>query len=259
MTAFSKWLVRATVLALLLPTAVIVEGQSQSTGQPAPRVLIDSLAGRDSFELYCASCHGGAGRGDGPVAPALRTTPADLTTLMQRNGGAFPRARVQDFITGTGRTLAAHGTTDMPVWGPMFRTFESDARARERLRNLVTYIESLQQAASGPNVPGAQAFQTYCASCHGASGKGDGPVAGDLRRRLPDLTEYSTRNGGVFPSERLQRIIDGRDISAHGTREMPVWGDAFRILPGGLSEQQIQQRIESIVQFLRGIQQRPAE
>ena len=251
------WTARATCFALLLLGGAGLTAQPQ-TGQPAPRILIDSLAGRDSFELYCASCHGSGGRGDGPVAAALRTAPPDLTTLSQRGGGTFPRARVQDFITGAGRTLSAHGTTEMPVWGPMFRAFESDARVRERVQNLVTHIESLQQPSSGPGDPGAQAFRTYCASCHGAAGRGDGPVAGDFRRRLPDLTQYSARNGGVFPSERLQRVIDGRDITAHGTRDMPVWGDAFRVMPGGLSEAEIRQRIEAIVRFLRGIQERPA-
>jgi mono/diheme cytochrome c family protein len=258
MAFMSIRIARTTFLVLLLFGGAGLTAQPPTTGQPAPRILIDSLAGRDSFELYCASCHGSGGRGDGPVASALRTAPPDLTTLAQRGGGTFPAARVQDFIIGTGRALAAHGTTEMPVWGPMFRAFESDARARERLQNLVTHIESLQRPTSGPGDSGAQAFRTYCASCHGASGRGDGPIAGDFRRRMPDLTQYSARNGGVFPSERLQRIIDGRDITAHGTRDMPVWGDAFRLMPGGLSEQEIQRRIESIMQFLRAVQERPA-
>ena len=62
---------------------------------------------------------------DGPVASTLRTHRPDLTTLARRNGGAFPRDRVRGFIEGTGRPLAAHGTTEMPVWGPMFRASEA--------------------------------------------------------------------------------------------------------------------------------------
>lgn len=251
--------IRFAVAGLLSLCGAAALAQGQPPGQPAPQVLIDSLAGRDSFDLYCASCHGETGRGDGPVAPALRTGPPDLTRLAQRNNGAFPRARVREFITGTNRTLPAHGSTEMPVWGPMFRAFESDARARERLDNLVSYLESIQLPATGSGNPGAQAFLTYCSSCHGATARGDGPIAGEFRRRLPDLTQYSTRNGGVFPSERLRRIIDGRDITAHGTRDMPVWGDAFRVMAGGLSAQEIEARIDAIVEFLRGIQQRPAE
>jgi len=221
----------------------------------APPVLIESLAGRDSFALYCAPCHGAAGRGDGPVASALRARPADLTTLAQRNDGAFPRDRVRDFVTGTGRQLAAHGTTEMPVWGPMFRAFESDARARERIENLLSYIESFQAATTGVNDAGSQLFRTYCASCHGVSGRGNGPLADQLRRTPPDLTQFTRRNGGLFPSERVYRIVDGRDVASHGDREMPVWGDIFK---AGASAAAVKARIDAIVRYLAGIQERPA-
>jgi hypothetical protein len=69
--------------------------------------------------------------------------------LTRRNGGAFPRDAVRGFITGTGRTVAAHGTTEMPIWGPLFRAFESDIRARVRIDNLVTHLESIQVSADG--------------------------------------------------------------------------------------------------------------
>jgi len=63
----------------------------------------------------------------------LKIAPPDLTTLARRNGGTFPRDRVQAFITGSQRTPPAHGSSAMPVWGPTFRGFESDARIRERI------------------------------------------------------------------------------------------------------------------------------
>jgi hypothetical protein len=84
-------------------------------------------------------------------------------------------------------------------------------------------------------------------------------MADQLRHAPPDLTKFSARNGGVFPSVRLTRIIDGRDVAAHGDREMPVWGDAFRRIPGGFSQQQIDDRIAAIVRYLQGIQERAAE
>ena len=223
-----------------------------------PQILIESLAGRDAFELYCSPCHGRTGRGDGPVAPALKIKPTDLSRLTQRNAGVFPAERVRATVTGIGRPVAAHGTTEMPTWGPLFGAFESDARVRERIANVVTYVESLQQSSAGPTDSGAQLFRTYCATCHGINGRGDGPVAEQLRQAPPDLTTYTERNSGVFPSERLRQIIDGTGVGAHGDREMPVWGDAFRTGRGGLTQEAVRARIDAIVRHLGAIQRRAA-
>jgi mono/diheme cytochrome c family protein len=225
--------------------------------QPTPPILIESLAGRDSFDLYCSSCHGRTGRGDGPVGPALTTLPTDLTRLAQRNAGVFPAESVRAFVIGVGRPIVAHGTSDMPVWGPLFRFFESDVRVRERVANVVAYIETLQQKP-GSGDPGAQLFRTYCASCHGVNGRGGGPVTGQLRKIPPDLTKYTARNGGVFPSERVRQIVDGRGVAAHGDREMPVWGDAFQSTHGGLTPEAARNRIDAIVRYLEAIQERAA-
>lgn len=242
------------VLALCLTSLTAAARPSaQATG-----VLTESLAGGDSFERYCAPCHGDTGQGDGPVASALRTRPADLTTLARRSGGAFPRERVRDFITGTGRPVPAHGTIEMPIWGPMFRVFESDARVRERIANLVAYLESIQRPSTSPNDLGSRLFRTHCASCHGVSARGDGPLAEHLRHLPPDLTQFTSRNGGVFPSERVYRIIDGRGVPSHGDREMPVWGDVFQTTGGGSTEGSVKARIEAIVRYLEGIQARAA-
>jgi mono/diheme cytochrome c family protein len=106
---------------------------------------------------------------------------------------------------------------------------------------------------------GAQIFRTYCASCHGVAGRGDGPMAEELRRELPDLTKYTARNRGVFPRDRLRRIIDGMEVAAHGNREMPVWGDAFKSAREGLTPEAARARIDAVVAWLEGIQERPAE
>jgi mono/diheme cytochrome c family protein len=245
----------ASFIAIAAVSAAPPGGEVQ---QP-PAVLAESLAGSDSFELYCAACHGEDGRGAGPVARALRTRPADLTTLARRNGGSFPAAQTRAFVTGTGRELAAHGSTEMPVWGPMFRAFESDARTRERIDNLVAYIATLQQPTSAAGQPGAQLFRTHCASCHGADARGAGPMATELRTVPPDLTTFAMRNQGVFPSERVRAIVDGRGVAAHGSREMPIWGDAFRAAREGLTGAEAAARIDAIVGYLQTIQQRPAE
>jgi hypothetical protein len=72
------------------------------------------------------------------------------------------------------------------------------------------------------------------------------------------LTKYTAKNGGVFPTERVYRIIDGRDVSSHGNREMPVWGDAFRGSRDGLTDEAVKARIQAIVKYLQGIQERAA-
>ena len=167
----------------------------------------------------------------------------------------FPSVRVRDFVTGTGRQLSAHGSTEMPVWGPMFRALESDSRARERIANLVSYLESIQVASTGVNDAGAQLFRMHCSSCHGAAGRGNGPLAEQLRRPPPDLTQFTRRNGGMFPGERVRRIVNGRDVPSHGDREMPVWGDVFK--PGS-SDAEVNARIDAIVRYLAGIQERGA-
>ncbi|WP_460836635.1 c-type cytochrome [Noviherbaspirillum agri] len=76
---------------------------------------------------------------------------------------------------------------------------------------------------------GKQEYETKCAVCHGAGGKGDGPMAGQLRTRPSDLTVLARKNQGVVPVARMFEVIEGANIPAHGTREMPVWGREFRI------------------------------
>ena len=245
---------RCLLLVGLLHAGAVANAQGPPES-PRPR-LTTSLAGVDSFGLYCAPCHGAKGVGDGPVATALTTRPADLTLLARRNDGVYPGERVFNFITGTGRTLAAHGTTEMPIWGGLFRAFEADAAARQRIQNLVTYIESLQVPRAGAGDQGSSLFRTHCASCHGTDAHGNGPVADQLRRRPPDLTKFATRNRGVFPAERLREIIDGRHVTSHGERDMPIWGDVFRYRGGEGDKRSIAERIEAIVRYLEAIQER---
>src|SRR5437016_4560924 len=90
--------------------------------------------------------------------------------------------------------------------------------------------QSSQAAASNAAAiaEGQALFSTYCASCHGPSGHGNGPVADALHVHPPDLATLTARLGGMFVPVRIERIIDGRDLMvAHGTLEMPVWGDAL--------------------------------
>jgi mono/diheme cytochrome c family protein len=118
---------------------------SQRSAPAIPPLIIESMTGRDTFAFYCASCHGLHGKGDGPTAAALKTTPADLTLLARKAGGTLARTEIEAFVTGMGRPIPAHGSGDMPVWGPIFRALDpSDARVRVRIGNLVDYLQSIQ-------------------------------------------------------------------------------------------------------------------
>ena len=73
-------------------------------------------------------------------------------------------------------------------------------------------------------------YEGSCAVCHGANARGGGPLASQLKTRMPDLTVMAKNNGGVFPFDRVYQIIDGRQVlESHGTRDMPVWGRTFRL------------------------------
>ena len=100
---------------------------------------------------------------------------------------------------------------------------------------------------------GAGEYKARCASCHGETGAGDGPVAGALRSRPSDLRTISKRNDGVFPERVLITVIDGRKtIRAHGNFEMPVWG---RKLAKVGADDQPNRTVLAIVDYLRRLQQ----
>ena len=248
----TRIMIAALTCSLVATSASLIAQGPPRAPQPS---LTTSLVGRESYQSFCASCHGITGAGDGPVAAELRTPPADLTSLTRRNGGRYPRERVLADVAGTGRAPAAHGTTEMPVWGGIFRAFEADPVVRQRIQNVVDYLESLQSTATVSGDLGSRLFMRHCASCHGTSAFGDGPMADQLRRSPPDLTTFASRNGGVFLSERLRQIIDGRHVRSHGDPAMPVWGDAFQRVRDGLDAGP-KERIDAIVDYLAGIQQR---
>jgi mono/diheme cytochrome c family protein len=105
------------------------------------------------------------------------------------------------------------------------------------------------------NVAGSYTFRTYCATCHGKEAKGDGPLAESLRFRPSDLTLLARRNGGTYPAETVYRTIEGRKpVKGHGGPDMPVWGDAFKNVESGFSEEKVKERINGLVEFLKSIQ-----
>jgi mono/diheme cytochrome c family protein len=103
--------------------------------------------GKQMYASYCASCHGAYGKGDGPVGLALKQPPADLTMLSRNNGGKFPSTHVIAVLQ-FGSKASAHGTAEMPVWGPIFGRIDANqpqpTMKSLRISNLVQYIETLQ-------------------------------------------------------------------------------------------------------------------
>ena len=87
----------------------------------------------------------------------------------------------------------------------------------------------ITQSLAADTDGGKEMFLKYCSSCHGNQGKGDGPVSRDLKVKVSDLTLLRSKNKGTYPLDRVMSSIDGsRVVRAHGTRNMPVWGEVFR-------------------------------
>jgi cbb3-type cytochrome c oxidase subunit III len=109
-----------------------------------------------------------------------------------------------------------------------------------------------------PSFDGARLYRENCASCHGQSGAGNGPMLPHLSSPPSDLRILSARNNGVFPRMEVTRQIDGRDMSAvHGSSEMPVWGWKFSHADNDKRDpvQQTRARITALVDHLETMQQ----
>jgi mono/diheme cytochrome c family protein len=77
---------------------------------------------------------------------------------------------------------------------------------------------------------GKREWHANCAACHGADGKGSGPITDLLKKSPGDLTTLAKKNNGVFPVARVYEVIDGtKDVKAHGTRDMPIWGQEYSV------------------------------
>ena len=105
-------------------------------------------------------------------------------------------------------------------------------------------------------IMGRQSFRSYCATCHGPEGRGDGPVGEYLNIPPADLTQVSQRNDGEFPLEEVVKTIDGRESKrGHGSSDMPVWGDAFKLTRDDPDEEAVRNKIEELARFIESIQE----
>jgi mono/diheme cytochrome c family protein len=101
---------------------------------------------------------------------------------------------------------------------------------------------------------GPEMYKSWCASCHGTDGKGDGPAAKALKKAPADLTLIAKRNGGKFPTDRIRKYIDGTEMppEAHGSREMPIWGNVLKRIDA--SAPGISYRVVTLTSYLESIQ-----
>ncbi|SPF48300.1 conserved hypothetical protein [Candidatus Sulfopaludibacter sp. SbA4] len=106
-----------------------------------PTVAID---GKSIFVQYCAVCHGADAKGGGPAADALKQRPTDLTQISRQNNGKFPEEKFFTELRGGGG-ITAHGSEDMPVWGPIFGQMSSNlSQSQDRMHGLLDYLEKIQ-------------------------------------------------------------------------------------------------------------------
>jgi mono/diheme cytochrome c family protein len=105
-----------------------------------------------------------------------------------------------------------------------------------------------------PSNSGKEMFKSYCAVCHGADGKGNGPAASAMKSNPTDLTALAQKNGGKYPDAHVASVIRGQaTMPSHGNADMPVWGPLFSSISQG-HEGQVQQRIANLVDYIGTLQ-----
>ena len=135
----------AIVGCMLVSRNMLVLAQDQKSESAGEQSLTSSLNGQALYQSYCATCHGNDAKGNGPMASVLKTPPPDLTQIATRSGGMFSSKNVSKIISGESE-LTAHGTREMPLWGPIFSQVAWDQDlGRVRVANLVKYLESIQK------------------------------------------------------------------------------------------------------------------
>jgi hypothetical protein len=135
--------------ALLFAATLAMSQETKKTIKKVPIKPTSAASGEEMYMSYCAVCHGMSGKGDGPAASEFKTPPSNLTIICPKSQcGEFPNGYIAQVIETGPRDAKAHGSKDMPVWGPLFSALSSgttkQAEVKLRINNLSKYIESIQ-------------------------------------------------------------------------------------------------------------------
>ena len=125
------------------------------------------------------------------------------------------------------------------------------ASAQEPKKEIKHVPIKTTSAASGPEM-----YKSYCAVCHGIDAKGKGPAADALKVPPTDLTALASKNGGKYPAMKVSAMISGEDVpAAHGSKDMPVWGQLFWSISGG-HDAEVQQRVANLNKYIESLQKK---
>jgi mono/diheme cytochrome c family protein len=200
------------------------------------------------------------------IVEAASANKADLIVMGTHGHGAVMHALMGNVAERVVRTASCPVLT---IREP--KAVKQSVQASSKLATVVAAIlacgvmlaPGLVAAASAQEykqtTTGGEVYRTYCASCHGTTARGDGPLASSMKRKPANLAEIAKRNGGEFPTEMVFKTIDGRQpVRGHGGADMPVWGDVFTRSRDAGDAERVKAVIDSLVDYLNSIQIRPA-
>lgn len=218
------------IIRIMMALTLVTVSVPEAAAEPFEDKLPAAFEGRRLYVSYCQLCHGTDGKGDGPLAKAMKITPADLNTTVRSRSDTI----LTKIITGEGRqTITGRDRHNllseaMPEWKDVFT--ESQVKA------LIAYLRFLSRSKHelmGDPELGMQLYQKYCQVCHGVEGDGDGIMTNLMGIMPMDHTNPNETNS-LSNKEIVSSILDGKK------RFMPAWRGILN-----------QNDVEALVSYIR--------